>query len=417
VDIRLHKLASWSISAQALLFCATPVLTRLFTPETLGLAALFTTVYGSVVPVTTLKYDQAIILPKMQHHAAAIGTVALMLATLTSMIASIIVTLCYFHNAFTFPAIWFFLPFAMWIGAAYTLMQQFAVRDKNYSGYAQAGFACSVVNVTFSLSLGTMFPDENWVIPVAFTGSLAAGMFFLRCKIGRWPLQLLAFTVTMWWVWFRRFRDFPTVVLPTVLVAVIGANGLPVALAAFYSLTDVGHYSVANRVLVVPSAVIGAIVTEVIRSKFARISRSGGGAAQFCVRASAGLLLGAVPIFALIYFVSETAFPIFFGHEYAVASEIARGLTLYALAQFLCAPFVSVFAILRKPIDGLVAQCVIALTPTVCFVIAALINMQLISAIRTASIVSLIMGVFYFLLVYRACRHFDSAKSLSKVLD
>lgn len=122
----LARLASGSIIAQVLVTVSMPVLTRLFAPEAFGVTALFTAAYGLLIPIITLKYDQAVIMPKSQDRAIAIGGMVMVVATVNSLIVcAVVVTYLVFLSGKR-EYLWLLLPLALWLGAAFTLMQQWS---------------------------------------------------------------------------------------------------------------------------------------------------------------------------------------------------------------------------------------------------------------------------------------------------
>src|SRR3972149_7615232 len=64
------SLASGTIVGQVLTILASPFLARLFDPEAFGIFALITAIAAVLAAVSTLQYDQAIVLPEKDEDAA-----------------------------------------------------------------------------------------------------------------------------------------------------------------------------------------------------------------------------------------------------------------------------------------------------------------------------------------------------------
>ena len=80
------KIAGGTTFAQALSVLATPILTRIYGPESYGLSALFVSIVASVGVVSCLRYELAIMLPKRDEDAANLLAASLILAGVISVL-------------------------------------------------------------------------------------------------------------------------------------------------------------------------------------------------------------------------------------------------------------------------------------------------------------------------------------------
>jgi len=84
--MQIITLMSGTLIAQVIMFISIPILTRLYTPTEFGLYSTFTAVITIIGSISSLKYDQAIMLPKRDKDAEAL----LFLSTILTIVMTII---------------------------------------------------------------------------------------------------------------------------------------------------------------------------------------------------------------------------------------------------------------------------------------------------------------------------------------
>jgi O-antigen/teichoic acid export membrane protein len=404
----LTRLASGSIIAQAVVAGSTPILTRLYAPDAFGVAALFTAAYGLIIPLVTLKYDQAVVMPKAQSRAMSIGAMVMVVATVNSLIVGLGI-LAY---VLLFPEkreiSWLLLPAALWLGAAFTLMQQWSSRVSNYTHYARSQVLGAVTNVSICVGAALTISAQPVFIVLGFTTGMGIALVYTIRGFKGWPFKTRSFRIRGFLRQVRAYANFPALVLPTALVTVVGANGVPFILAPYYSLEEVGVFAVANRVMVIPAAIVGGALAEAVRSEFAASQRSRGLMMPVFRKAFAPIIILAGTLFGGIYLVAPNALSLVFGAQYAASGATAQALVLAAFSHFICAPFTYVFAILRRPAIGLLGQVLLALLPLGTLIISTRLVVPLNRALFMYSSCTLVGAVVVLTLVYLGCNRFDS---------
>jgi O-antigen/teichoic acid export membrane protein len=404
----LTRLASGSILAQAVVALSTPILTRLFAPEAFGVAALFTAAYGLLIPLVTLKYDQAVVMPKDHDRARSIGAMAMVIATVSSGIVGVGILAYLLPAPAQRPLSLLLLPVALWLGAAYTLMQQWSSRLANYTHYARSQVFSAVVNVSICIGGALLFSAEPFFIVLGFTVGMGVALAYTVWGFEKWPYDSRTLQRRGLGRLIKAYRNFPALVLPTALITVIGANGIPFILASHYSLEEVGVFAVANRVMVIPAAIVGGALAEAVRSEFAASQRARERVTPVFKKAFTPIFLVAGVLFAGIYVAAPGALNLVFGAKYAASGATAQALALAAFSYFSCAPFAYVFAILHRPAMGLLGQVLLALLPMGALMIFSRLAMPLNSALALYSLCTLTGGAIMLTLVYTGCKTFDA---------
>lgn len=402
----LARLASGAIVSQAILVASTPLLTRIYSPDAFGVMAIFSSTYAITIPLTTLKYDAALILPKAKQSALSTSWLVFFIATTISILALGLV-------AFSIPIfgvsshnLW--LPIALWLGAIYTLMQQWCARRGNYRDYARSQVIGAIFNIGLSVGFGFFLDGRPIYLIIGFVAGLAAS---LSCMIFSYQPTHQSKTKVRPRTIMKRawvYRQFPLLVLPTAFLVTIGQSGIPLILNANYSLDDTGQFAVANRLLLVPAALIGGALSEAFRSEFVRRQRERQTVLGVFGITLRTLLVLALPLFGFIAITAPYLFALIFGKEYEQAGHVARAVISGVAAQFIGNPFASVFVALRQAGTGLRVQIAITTVPALVLLAAAALQLPLTSALAIYSAANVVGIGIMIIMVWNRCRHFDS---------
>ena len=82
------KLVSGSVASQILAILLVPLITRIYSPDDLGVFQLFVSVSGILVIFSTFSYQYAIMLPKTDEDSANIVFLCSVLVTLISLLTA-----------------------------------------------------------------------------------------------------------------------------------------------------------------------------------------------------------------------------------------------------------------------------------------------------------------------------------------
>lgn len=405
----LSRLASGAILSQAIMVGATPLLTRVFSADAFGVLAVFSATYAITIPLTTLKYDAALILPKSGASAVRITALAVLIASSLTLLAGAALLLAGQLAPLQSPALSLWLPLALWLGAIYTLAQQWSARRGNYQDYARSQVVGAVLNVGTSLGLGVLLGGHPLYLILGFVcgmaGSLGYMLWSRRGHALRVPPRT---TLASLFNRARVYRQFPALVLPTALLLTLGQSSMPLILTANYTLDDVGQFAVANRLLLVPAALIGAALAEAFRSEFVRRQRDRQPVTALFTRTLRMLAMVALPMFGFLAIASPFLFALVFGAAYEQAGRVAQAVVLGVAAQFMGNPFASVFVAMRKASTGLQIQVGGTMLPLLLLLAAGSMGLPLFAALGIYSAACCASILVMLVLVYRLCRSSDA---------
>src|SRR5690606_32669 len=114
----------------------------------------------------------------------------------------------------------------------------------------------------------------------------------------------------------ERYKDFPRFAFPAGVANAASLNLSNLLITIVYSVSNVGYFSLANRILGAPSMLIGQSISQVYYQKASEEIRRKGNCSSIFKSTLKKLLLLSIPIYLTFFFLSELLFPYIFGTEW-----------------------------------------------------------------------------------------------------
>ncbi len=343
-------LASGTAAAQVIVVLASPLLTRLYTPDDFGVLAVFTAVLGLLSVVASLRYQLAIPLPDSEDDALAVAALGLLIVLGMALSSALVVALMGERIAFWFntpalaPYVWL-VPVGLFLTGVYQVLKYWAIRAEAYPLIARTRLtqATGMVGVQIlghglgpvALLLGRVVGQSAGIL------SLTRSAFAPRLRrvaLLR-PAQLGAVG--------RHFRKFPLLSTWTGLSSSAGVNLPPLLIAMLLGAAPAGIYALTHRVLSQPMTVIGKAVGDVFYRR-AVGAYAQGDLGRTVETVYATLVALCLPPAVTVFLVAPTAFEWIFGADWAVAGEVARWMMPWLFCQLVVGPSTRLYPILNK---------------------------------------------------------------------
>ncbi len=338
-------LVTGATAAQAVLFATRPVLTRLYTPEAFGLLGVFVAPAYLLAVLATLRYDDAIAVPREPRDGAGV----LVLAVLASVATGALLALALpfrtaVADALGAPEL---APLLVWVPVVTAALgvsaaaRTWLARVERYRAMSLVLLAQAVVVVAVQVALadagarglvvGTTLGAV--VLAVAALALSAAGLLEAR----RADLPALA----------RRFRRFPLFGLPASGLSQLAVRLPPLVLVATFGPAVVGYFTVAVASVAVPVGLVTDAVGQVFYVRAAQAQRDGR-LGPLVERVFARLAaFAAFPVLAVALF-GPDLFAVVFGETWRTAGEFARLLSPWLLLAAVAPPLTRVFDVTER---------------------------------------------------------------------
>ena len=256
-------LVTGTVIAQTITIAASPVLSRLYSPEEFGYFAVIASIVGVLAIAASGRYEQAIMLPENDQDAWEITLVALSLTIFFSIFVSLIVYVIYTFQVLSgIPRnLLSVVPVGVFLYAMIQIFICFANRNRKYKHMSQNRIAQAAISVSSQVSLVLLKPDVG---ALGLLGGMLAGYIFstifLACKINIFD-NVSTYKLSLSWASLQkqalRYRDFFCFSMPNAVANSASRQVPNILLASMFGPMVTGHYSLGYRLVSAPLALLG----------------------------------------------------------------------------------------------------------------------------------------------------------------
>ena len=326
-------------------------LRRMFLPEVFGAFAVYMSVVGILVIISSLRYQIAIVIPEKDKEAANIFFLVLFINSVFFLI--LLTTIVFFKNTVAalldFPAkydYWlYFLPFSVLLFSVYDSINYWLIRKKafkasainkisrrSFEGITQATFG--FLKQPFGLVIGDI------------VGNIANNISGI-IQIRKYGLSLSLFNKKYVISVMKKHSDFPKNSIPALLNTV--GTLLPIILInKFYSETVTGYFDLTRLVLSVPSILISAAISKVLLQNISEKVNNALSIKKELLNVFYVLFIIVIIEVAVIINFGPELFTFVFGENGNMSGILAQTLIFSFAFSFVVSPLSFVFIALRK---------------------------------------------------------------------
>ncbi|MQT75613.1 MULTISPECIES: lipopolysaccharide biosynthesis protein [Pseudomonas] len=345
--------ATGTAGAQAIAIAFAPIITRMYGPEVFGSMGTFIAILEIISPFAALSYPIAMVLPKNDSDAIALGKLSLSIALFTSLITAMILALFKepIVNTFNLQMIepyLILLPLTMFFSVSMAVAGQWTIRKKLFKLKARAAILQSLLVNTAKSGLGIINPTAIILIGMTSLGYLIHTLLLwagikLANKETTYPdeHQYLPQNKYKLFEQLKIYKEFAYFRTPQIFLSSIGQSLPILMLANLFTPAAVGFYILARTVLFVPSNLIGSSVADVFYPKFVETIRNGDSGKNLLLKSCISLAsVGAVPYITLIV-CGPWLFSLIFGADWKEAGEYARWMSIWLFLVLITRPIIA----------------------------------------------------------------------------
>lgn len=341
-------------AGQAIALVFMPFLTRLYGPESFGIAAAFAAIVNITTPISTMGYANAIVMPESDRDAAAVARLSILCGLIIAPLSLILV-----HVGKPWLSVWtgmekaphmlYLIPLTLVIGAFLSVANQSAIRASLFKAKARAYVESKLFTDTSKLIGGLLAPSGLLLILLTILGQLT-NFLMQMLRVPRTGVLKIS-------NWFGtdgvrnaaiEQRDFAIYRMPQSVLRAFSI-GLPVLmLTALFGAGAAGQYSLVLLLLSAPVMLLGQSVGEVFYPKITRAISNRTGSAFILISKAALVLflVGAIP-FSFIALFGDVFLPWAFGNEWKVAGQYSQWVSLWMIAMLAVQPAVAAMPALK----------------------------------------------------------------------
>ena len=399
---------------QAIVVLASPILTRLYTPEDFGVLAVYSSILGVISVIASLRYELAIPLSEKDTDAANLLALSFLIVVFMSLLVGIGTWLLgnqvvrWTNAPALLPYLWL-LPVGIFMLGTYNVFNYWAIRKQAFTQIACTKLNQGVGSVITQIVFGILKPGPLGLLTGRVVGQ-AAGITTLAMLVYKKDKEALkAVCPSQIRYMAACYRRFPLFSSTAALFNALGLQIPVILLSVFYGAQVVGQFALVQRVFGIPLSLIGTSVSQVYFSRASLQTRTDvqGLPNLFYTVAKRLALLGLIPT-VIIVTVGPLLFVFIFGDQWWQAGVYARFMAIMFLSAFVATPLSYTFSVLERQDLSLIWNVSRLLLSTGGLYIAHLFRWNSTSAIISYSLGMLIGYVSLFLLSARAIQtHID----------
>lgn len=340
--------------AQIVPLLASPLITRLYTPQAVGVQAVYVSWLSSLAVLATARYEMAIVLPAEETKASNLMGLSLLCSFALALLVGVVLALdghAQLADYLGTPELedWLLLmPLSLLLAGLMQAWTNWNNRHRRYRANASGRMLQSFSMAGTQVVGGLLGGGAGGLILGQFAGqigSLVAQTWLdIRQKLGWWRDVSRR---GMWQV-AREYVEFPRVNAPHALsTALLDSITLSV-LTVLAGSAAVGAYGLMMRVLKLPAALIGQAVAQVAYRELAEARNQGQPLRPILRKMMLALAGLALLPFLVIQFAGEPLFALVFGPNWHTAGQYAEAMALFILFHFVASPLGMVPPVIQR---------------------------------------------------------------------
>ena len=406
------KLTSAPVITQAFGFFIIPFITRLYPPESFGLAAAYNSIIVIFGALVTFSYNSAIILSKSESEKNNLFVLSTLITICITTIS--FVTIVFFSGRisklFDLPnldiVLWM-IPISVLVWGLMQTLKSFNIREGKFANVAISAILNVIVNNGLVIAIGYIFNPYVFII---IYGQLVGGIIntMVLCRYFTYSkIVTILKTVSKEKILFvaKRHKQFALMATPQGLIGRL-INEIPTYLLIFYfSSTVLGFYALGMRILKIPMNLISSSISEVFFQREGPRSQINSESLEKTL--SILFIVGSYP-FIVLGISGEEVTSFVFGSSWSQSGIYLQILSPYIFTTYMTSLSMSVMVILRKQQNNLIFQLANGIIMVICFIIGGIMNNEIIAFILfsiTGCISYIIYAIYSFMNIHISIRN------------
>lgn len=339
----IGKMMSGTGAAHLLGIAVYPVLTRIYSPEEIGVFATFVSVFMIYAAISTLRYEYATLIPRTQFAANNVTFLALFVLGIFAFVLFLLVLLFGSQlqellNMQHLGFLIYLLPVSVLAYCLFLILSFYFNRLKKYGSIATAKITLAAGVSGGQVGLGFAGFQSAGMVVGKVLGDISGVLFLIwkrrkmegSIRAGVSPKRMAAMA--------KRYKNFAYYNTPHALTTTT-SNNFPVLLFnSFFSEAIAGFYAMAAKICYSPVQVVAHAAYQVFSQRVAEKYGNRDRIIPF-IHSNLALLAGVgfFP-FLILFFVSPQLFPWLLGEGWEMTGKFVQILTPFIFFVFVATP-------------------------------------------------------------------------------
>jgi len=393
--------------SQGILIAATPILTRLFTPENFGVLALYLSIVGIISVVSSWKYELAIMLPEDEEDAKALVFLSIITTIITSLFVLIILFILKGYLGVLTEHIKLFIwlvPVGILINGLLQIFVTWGTRNEQYKPIANTRVTQSSVTVFSQLSFSIVSISSLSLIYGNIIGILSSLIYLVYQTSKKHYIQLNNISKKRIVENLSKYKNFPKFQSTSALINSLSQHLPIILLSMFYSAEIAGFYSLTHRALTTPARLLGNSVRQVYFQRASKIFNKNESIRRILSKSTIGLLKVSIIPFVIIGIFAQSTFVFVFGKEWLVSGIYAQLIIVYIFTLTVNPPSVMTLQILGMQKFSMIYEIFLAIFRFLAIYLGYLFYNNHYVSISMFSLVGVVFNIYLIAYVFKKVR-------------
>lgn len=414
------KIAGGTALGQGIVVLASPLLTRLYTPEDFGILSLYVSILSMFVTISGLRYELAIPLPDNEHDSINVVLLTVIIV-LGSSLLLLLGTLIFLDDIQQVIHIeladyfYWFLPFSLLGAGLYNTFNFWAIRKGEFNLIARTKVRQSVTQTVVQVLCGFFNLGTVGLFIGDLFGRVSGSGKLLFSFIKKEKSLLRHFSIAALKKLAAQYKKYPMLSTWGGLLNSFGLQLPVIGCTLLFGPSVAGFYSLTQRVIGMPLNLIVQSVSQVyVNSLIRLIHEKPLGLIAFFLKNSKYLfIISTIPMVILIIF-GPWIFEVVFGEAWRESGVYARLLGLMYIAQFTIVPLSQTLNMLERQEIQLAWDVIRFILGGSIFLIALICDLSPRITIFYFGTVMFISYVIMFVLIYKELKKIELCNVKSK---
>ncbi|QUM75954.1 oligosaccharide flippase family protein [Moritella sp. 24] len=326
--------------AQGISIAITPIITRIYTPESFGVFALYVSIVSLISVIATGRYELAIMLPQKKSDAIHLVLLSFFITCVISVICFVVIFLfgdliiIYLGNS-TIEKWLYCIPVSIMLSGFVQSLRCWNNRCEEYKAIAISRFSNSAGMSAVNLSLPSFSLSKYGLVSGYIVGQSLSVISVSR-KFNFYTLKSCELKTV--YSLAKKYKTFPMVNSIHAFVNVFKLNVVNIILIKNFTETVLGQYFMVLQIMQAPSALIGASIAQVFYRDASVEYKKGNNIQHLVKQMILKLVIFSSLPACLMFFFSEPLFVLVFGPSWSEMGGYAHALLPYIYLHFIVSP-------------------------------------------------------------------------------
>ena len=346
-------LISGTVIAQLISILLQPFLRRFFSPESFGIYSVYLSLIGIIIVISSLRYDDAIVLPKTDKESANVLSLALIFSFIFDLLLFVFVMITggkiitFLNLPSNFPVrVLYIIPLGAFLYNSYQCINYWLIRKRKFYSVSLNKLlrrgSEGISQVTFALikkSNGLIYSDiigQSVNVITVIIQTINNGLTFRVVSLTK--LKYV----------FKKYKDFPKFNLIPAFMSTCSYMLPPIFINKFFSSESAGFFDLTKLLLSVPLALVATSFSSVLLQ---RVSEKFNNRQSFLNELRPVILvvglISLIEILAIVFF-GENLFRFIFGDTWIFSGKISKIMVWSFTFNFIVSTFTTIFVSMRK---------------------------------------------------------------------